>query len=185
MAEPATVTEVERLDQLDDDAFQRLVETNIDTATGDKQLWVALCHPVLVDRTAGCLDEMVEKLERHITTRMLGAGHHKVKVLNAVNTRVRQVNAHAGRAANHQGYRDAEMGAVRALLRHLAVAVNTHRRACIDLDLAPEPHDIALWSTLEELRLPASDPRVEEGPSLAEQIVSGRWAAPEAVGSNG
>lgn len=176
MAEPAAPAEVNRLDHLDDDAFRRLIEANIDTATGSRQLWVALCHPVLVDRTAGCLDEIVEDLERHIADRKVGPGHHKVKVLNATLTRVRQVNAHAGRAADHQGYRDAEMGAIRHLLRDLTFAVDAHRRACIDLDLAPEPHDVALWSALEELRLPAGDSRLEQGPSLAEQIVSGRWA---------
>lgn len=179
MAEPATPTEVEALDQLDDEEFLRLVQANIDTGTGDKQLWVALVHPTVVERTAGCLDELAEALERFIAAKQLGPAHFKVRLLNQVRARVRQANAAAERAAGHHAARADELTEAKKLLRALAFAVNDHRQACIALDLAPEPHDVALWEALEDLRLPAHGPAVEQGPSLADLIVSGRWARAE------
>lgn len=169
-----TAAEIERLDALDDDTFRTLVEANLDGYADSKQLWNALCHTALVERTAGCLDELAEELESSITTRMLGTGHHKVKRLNAVRHRIKMVAARAKRQPNLVGER---VGAYHDILRRLTLAVDTHRRACIAADLAPEPHDTALWEALDELRLPTRSLDPATFPTLADCVAGGRWSA--------
>lgn len=80
----------------------------------------------------------------------------------------------------HIERQEAAVDEFKTIARVLAVAVDTHRRACLDANVAPEPHDIALWSALEELSVPAgADGAVP--PTLAEMVVSGRWHSPLTV----
>lgn len=185
MAEPATRELVDALDQLDDDDYLNLIVGNLDSATGDKQLWTTLCHPDLVDRTAGCVEEIVEGLERYVAAKGVGPGHAKARQLTAARARLRQANARAGRQVAHYTRQEGDLLAYRLLIKQLTLAINGHRLACITANLAPEQHDLSLWAALEELRLPSGDPRQAAGPSLAEQVVSGRWAQQEAVASHG
>jgi hypothetical protein len=70
--------------------------------------------------------------------------------------------------------RCAEVDQLNVLVRALAQAVNGHRLASIGAGLDPEPHDVALWDVLDELRLPS---RRGEPPSLADLLTSAnpRW----------
>lgn len=162
---------VAELDGLDDDAFRRIIEENVPTATGRRALWAAACHSRLVDRTAGCLEEIADDLQQAIRTRGLAPGHFKHKRLAEVRNRMRMVEARADRSADHQAHTDREADAYKRLVRRIGLAVNDHRLACIAANLAPEPHDLALWAALDDLRLPGA----ETSPTIAEQIASGRW----------
>jgi hypothetical protein len=175
--------DVERVDSIDDTQFERLITSNLAPSPESRAVWVALCHPAVSDRTAGCLDEMAEVLERKIAGRHLPATHGHVKWLNMIRTRIQQVEGarvrhdrdHA-RWVEHQRSEGRVADETRDLLRRLALAVNAHRLACVAADLAPEAHDLDLWAALDDLRTPSFDPeRADGGPSLAELITSRIW----------
>lgn len=179
-----TPAEVERLDALDDDEFACVVEAHISSATGDPSVWTALCHPALVGRTAGCLDELAEVLGEDVSRRGLPRAHYATKRLGVVRNRRQQVEAALGRAeraAVHREHMRRQQAVDRELLRQLTLAVDAHRCACIAANLEPEPHDLTLWAALDELRLPAYDPGTTEGPTLAEMLISAIWYNPAAV----
>lgn len=168
---------IDALDDLDDDAFLSVILRRLDPLPTNKAIWRALCHPTLVDRTLGCLEELAEEMAADIKRRALTQVHGKAKQLGIVKSRILMANGAAtrepARAAVHARI-EADREMTRQLLRRLTLAVNAHRLACIDLNLAPEPHDLALWETLDELRLPGEG-QEGAGPSLAEQIAAGRW----------
>lgn len=171
-------SDIEKLDDLDDDPFRIFIIDHLDTLPpANKQIWRTLCHPTLVDRTIGCLEELVDDLTAEVKRRALPAAHGKAKRLNIVKMRLGMANAAAASYLSHVHHVGDEVAMVKGLLRHLAFAVDAHRLACVGLDLAPEPHDLALWNMLDELRLVSMDGS-GPGPSLAEQIVSGRWRQP-------
>lgn len=167
---------VQSLDDLDDDAFLSLVMWRLDPLPTNKAIWKALCHPALIDRTLGCLEELADEMGEDAHRRALPAAHGKVRRLNLVEDRIRMAKGTVIR----EPIRDAERVRTaeeylkqKLVLKQLALAVNAHRLACIEQNLTPEPHDLALWEALDELRLPEG--REGAGPSLAEQIASGRW----------
>lgn len=168
------------LDDLDDDAFRTLIASRMSTIPGNNQLWTTLCDADLIDRTAGCLDEMAELLAEIVTSRQLPRDHPTTRRLNLINNRRSMVDARANRIAGHQAARADMASNLFAVLRDLTLAVNEHRLACIAANLSPEPHDLTLWAQLDELQLPnAGDP--EQAVTLAERVTSGHWYRAEAV----
>lgn len=174
--------DVAYLDELGDEEFKQTVMANLDQARGDRRIWAALCHAANNDRAVGCLEEILEELQADVATRRLPATHHKTKLANVVRLRLSQVQAATAREERRGQRRVAhderiltEHEAVRLLLRRLTLAVNDHRLACIDADLTPEEHDLALWQALEELVMPNTDPTSPARCSLADLIVQGVW----------
>lgn len=91
--------DAEAIDDLDDDAFRDLIEKRLDTSGGNSALWKLLCHPSLIERTWGCLDEMAEELDEEVARRGLKSNHFKSRRAAVVKTRRRQVEAMEARIA--------------------------------------------------------------------------------------
>lgn len=165
--------DIDALDHLDDDDFRGVIARRLDTDPRNKKIWKMLCHPLLLDRTLGCLEEMADEIAADVEARRLPPVHGKVKRLNVVNKRIEMVQAAQARFTGQVHTMDDELVVQKHLVKELALAVDAHRLACVGLDLAPEPHDVALWDMLDELRLPDRDGR--GSPSLAEMIAAGWW----------
>jgi len=165
---------IKALDDLEDDAFLSVILRRLGTLPTNRAIWKGLCDPVLIDRTIGCLEELAEEMGEDVRRRALPAAHGKAKQLNVVGTRLQMARAAALRREDRVARIETVREMTHQLLRRLTLAVNTHRLACIEQNLSPEPHDLALWETLDELRLPEAG-QEGAGPSLAEQIADGRW----------
>lgn len=165
--------DVDALDRLDDDDFRSVVARRLDTDPRNKKIWKMLCHPLLLERTLGCLEEMAEEMAADIKARQLPPVHGKVKRLNLVLKRIEMVRAAEVRTNGQVRTLSEEVVALRHLVKQLGLAIDAHRLACIGQDLTPEPHDLELWEKLDEFRLPAYVK--DQGPSLAEMIAAGWW----------
>lgn len=164
--------DVEAIDSIDDNAFRDLVVKRAWTDPANNKIWTILCDQALIERTAGCLDEIVEELTADVEKGKLPNTHGKVRQLSVFTSRLKMVNARLARMANHQAGRDDDLAVFRRRTRELAVAINQHRLACIAADLSPEDHDVALWDLLDELGMPSHGR--EEVPSLADML-AGPW----------
>jgi len=176
--------DIDELDQLDDDDFRDTLARRLDSVAGNTLFWRMLCHPTLVERTLGCLEEIADELSAEVTRRRLLPTHYEAKRLNVLNHRIGMVNAAMVRATGRVHTIEDKLTINIDLVRRLALAVDAHRLACIGQNLAPEPHDLALWEKLDEFRLPRHGV-TGEGHSLAEQIAAGRWQHPVEVTDRG
>ncbi len=172
--------DIDALDNLDDDAFRDTLARRLDSVADNTIFWRMLCHPTLVERTLGCLEEIADELSAEVKKRRLPATHYEVKRLNVINHRINMANAAMVKATGLVRTIEDELTVNKVMLKQLALAVDAHRMACISQNLAPEPHDLKLWEKLDEFRLPRQGV-AGEGPSLAEQIAAGRWQHPVEV----
>lgn len=175
-AEQIRQPDIDAIDALDDDAFQNIIIKRAWTDPRNNRIWTMLCEPKLIERTAGCLDELIEELTREIDDRSLANGHPKVRLLSVYSSRLKMVTSRIARINGHKAAQDDDLGVFRQRTRELATAINEHRLACIAADLTPESHDVALWDVLDRLSMP--DHGRTDVPSLA-AMLAGPWSQRE------
>jgi hypothetical protein len=91
---------INALDDLDDDQFRNAVSWHLDPKPAvNKRVWRMLCHPTLVDRTLGCLEEMADELGEEVRRKGFPSTHAKVKRFNLVKARLKSAQARIERIA--------------------------------------------------------------------------------------
>ena len=160
---------------LGDQDFEAVVLRNAHPPTRDREIWTQLTAPDLIGRTRQALTEMHARNSGAMRRKKaaLSAFHAqclkkphggqeawvqakadyeqwKVGAANferMVGGALAEVNDIRDLRAQERG----SSGVLQAQLSHALNAIRTHRDACDTADIEPEPHDLALWSTLEHV----------------------------------
>jgi hypothetical protein len=163
-----TDTLVDKLLDLDDDAFRRLVGDHLGPEE-PARLWEAFTHPDLYYRTraalkgrAGQMQAMRDNRQENRPWTPGRAGY-----LNLVNQRLHQLGML--RQDMHELHKQQRRDGDREALACLAAAVELHRLECKAAGMAPEPHDQRLWSLLEDLVV------AEDGRTAQDMVRAGHW----------
>jgi hypothetical protein len=165
--------DVQYLLDMDDREFRTFVLEHLGRNEPDR-VWRALTDPeVVLDTTEVLREKCAEVTE---AARVPGIDRElrgrRERFLRLVQFRLGQVRE--ARRVRHQQLALERRDEFEVLARTLALAVNAHRLACVAADLAPEPHDVALWDLLDDLRLPGDGDHAESL-TLAEAVLRGIW----------
>lgn len=160
---------------LSDQDFEDVVLRNAHPPTRDREIWSQLTAPDLIGRTRQTLTDMharnsgamrrkkAELTAFHAECLKNAHGGHKAWVqakadyeqwrvgasnfARTVSGALAEVNDIWQLRAQERG----SSGVLQAQLSCALDAIRTHRDACDTADIQPEPHDLALWSTLEQV----------------------------------
>jgi hypothetical protein len=160
---------------LSDQDFEDVVLRNAHPPTRDREIWSQLTAPDLIGRTRQTLTDMharnsgamrrkkAELTAFHAECLRNAHGGHKASVqakadyeqwrvgasnfARTVSGALAEVNDIWQLRAQERG----SSGVLQAQLSCALDAIRTHRDACDTADIQPEPHDLALWSTLEQV----------------------------------
>lgn len=163
------------LHALSDQDFEDVVLRNAHPPTRDRQIWAKLTAPDLIGRTRKTLTDMharntgaMRRKKAALTAfhadclKKTHGGHEAWVQAKAdyENWRVgasnfeRTVSGALAEVNDIWDLRVQQRGSSGVLLAQLTCAleaIRTHRDACDTADIQPEPHDLALWSTLEQV----------------------------------
>lgn len=160
---------------LSDREFEDVVLRNAHPPTRDREVWSQLTAPDLIGRTRQALTAMharnsgamrrkkagltafhAECLKRghegHEAWVQAKADHEQWRV--GASNFERTVSGALAEVNDIWELRTQQRGSTGVLQAQLTCALNairTHRDACDTADLQPEPHDLVLWSTLEDV----------------------------------
>lgn len=166
---------------LSDRDFEDVVVRNAHPPTRDRQIWSQLTAPDLIGRTRQTLTDMHARnsgaMRRkkaalstfHAQCLKKSEGGHEAWVRAKADYEQWKVGAGnfdrmvSGALAEVNDIWDlrsqqrGSSGVLQAQLTCALDAIRTHRDACDTADIEPEPHDLALWSTLELGHVAATD----------------------------
>jgi hypothetical protein len=176
---------------LSDRDFEDVVVRNAHPPTRDRETWSQLTAPDVIGRTRQTLTAMHARnsgaMRRkkaalaafHAECLTKSEGGHKAWVrakaeyerwrVGASNFE-RMVSGALAEVNDIWDLRGQERGSSGVLQAQLACAldaIRTHRDACDTADIEPEPHDLALWSTLEHVA-GTDDTLMSQGSGVAE-----------------
>lgn len=160
---------------LSDRDFEDVVVRNAHPPTRDRQTWSQLTAPDVIGRTRQTLTDMharnsgamrrkkADLTAFHAECLKKSEGGHEAWVRAKAEYEQWRVGASnfermvSGALAevndiwDLRGQQRGSSGVLQAQLTCALDAIRTHRDACDTAEIEPEPHDLALWSTLEDV----------------------------------
>jgi hypothetical protein len=176
---------------LSDGDFEDVVLRNAHPPTRDREIWSQLTAPDLIGRTRQTLTDMharnsgamrrkkavltafhAECLKKsrggHEAWVQAKADHEQWKVgASNFERTVSGALAEVNDIWELRGQQRGSSGVLQAQLASALNAIRTHRDACDTADIRPEPHDLALWSTLEHVA-PTDGDLTRQGSGVAD-----------------
>lgn len=154
------------------------------TGEEEEEAWTRLLAPGQLEQTRLELTALLNSVNNDLAAR--AAVTHSGDELKAwrewrgralgfkrtVERRLQQTKLEAAKHgdARFNDRRQSEL--TRTALRALTTAVRRHQTASADAGISPEPHDVALWSTLDSLVVPSG----ERMCVLSDMLADGTWS---------
>ena len=161
---------------LNEQDFEDVVLRNAHPPTRDRGIWTQLTAPDLIGRTRQTLTDMHARNSGAMRRKKAALTAFHAQCLKkayggqeawvqakadyeqwrvGASSFERTVSGAVGRGRRHLGSEGSaageSSGVLQAQLTCALDAIRTHRDACDTPDIEPEPHDLALWSTLEHV----------------------------------
>jgi hypothetical protein len=176
---------------LSDRDFEDVVVRNAHPPTRDRQTWSQLTAPDVIGRTRQTLTDMharnsgamrrkkADLTAFHAECLKKSEGGHEAWVRAKAEYEQWRVGASnfermvSGALAevndiwDLRGQQRGSSGVLQAQLACALDAIRTHRDACDTADIEPEPHDLALWNTLEDVAA-TNDALTSQGSGVAD-----------------